>query len=143
MYTISLVTESHSSPFPLHLHHFSSITIFLSHFPLCLIFIIPLAPRRFSLSSASFSLYLRFLAAFLEVEPWPRPSGRRVPDGLAGRSFRTDPSTADPVLPQTPGGPGGNTYLKQVESQRTGEGVTAEPVFYCISSSNRLHFRVF
>lgn len=79
-----------------------------------------------SLSSASFSLYLRLLAAFLVVEPRPRPSGRGVPDGLAGRRFTTDPSAADPVLPQTPGGPGGNTYLKQDERQRTGEGPGAE-----------------
>lgn len=97
--------------------------MFLSHFPLCLVFIIPLTPRRFALlSSASFALCLRFLAAFPAVEPQPRPSGRGVPDGLAGGRFRTDPSAADPVLPQTPGGPGGNTYLKQDERQRTGEG---------------------
>lgn len=82
----------------------------------------PLPLHQFSLSSASFALYLHFLAAFLVVEPRPRPSGRGVPDGLAGRRLRTDPSAADPVLPQTPGGPRGNTYLKQDERQRTGEG---------------------
>ncbi len=60
--------------------------------------------------------------AFLVVELQPRPSGRGVPDGLAGRRFRTDPSAADLVLPQTPGGPAGNTYLRQDERQRTGEG---------------------
>lgn len=46
MCTPSLVTESRSSLTSLHLHHLSSITVFLSHFPLCLIFIIPLPPRQ-------------------------------------------------------------------------------------------------
>lgn len=61
-------------------------------------------------------LLLHLLAAFLVVEPRPGPSGPGVPDGLAGRWFRTDLSAADPILPQTSGGPlGGKTLLKQVE----------------------------
>lgn len=80
---------------------------------------------RFSLSSASFALYLPTSLPSWWWSRSPRPSGRGVPDGLAGRRFRTDPSAADPVLPQTPGGPGGNAYLKQDERQRTGEGPRA------------------
>lgn len=85
-----------------------------------------------SLLSASLTHLHLFLPTFISSPPswwWsrgPRPCGRGVPDGLAGRRFRTDPSAADPVLPQPPGGPGGNTILNQDERQRTGEGPGAE-----------------
>lgn len=76
------------------------------------------------------------LFAFLVVEEArPRPAGCGVPDGLAGRGFTTDPSAADPVLPQTPGG-WERTHVSrwEAEDRRTGENcVTAEPVIYGIS----------
>lgn len=75
-------------------------------------------------SSPGFSLICIFCSLPTFPSWWwshdPKPSGRGVPDGLTGRRFRTDPCAADPVLPQSPGGLGGNTYLKHDERQRTG-----------------------
>lgn len=116
-YALCLVGWTRPSLISLHLHHFSSINVLLSHFPHCLIFIIPLPlspslPRP--LSSASSAPTLLQCLPGGAAAAWTC-IGPEVPDGLAGRGFRTDPSAADRIPPQTPGGPGGYTLLKQNE----------------------------
>lgn len=116
--------QTRSPHISLHLHHFSSITIFLSHFPLCLVFITP----PLSLSSASFcSLCLLWVPSFSPPSRWRSrgPQTLVVPGfqmvWLAEGSGLTPRQLIPSYLKPPRGGVGGNTDLRQDERQRTGE----------------------
>lgn len=132
----SLLSALLQKPVPPSFPFISIISHLLPSFSLAFLFASSsLSPALLAASLSHLHLF-RSLSTFLptylptSLPSWwwsrgPGPSGRGVPDGLAGRRFRADPSAADPVPPQTPRGPRGNTYLKQDESQRTGEGLRA------------------
>lgn len=83
---------------------------------------------------------------------------RGLPDGSAGRSFKTDPSAADPVLPRHPQG-GLRRKRRHFQSRMGDRGqkekrmsggerlmkdcITGKPVIYCITSSNCLKLNFF
>lgn len=126
----------------LRLHHLSSLTVFLHHTP-------PSSPDTPPFICISCSYISPPCCRWCS----PDPSGPGVPDGLTGPRFSADPSAADPLLPQTPGGLrvrwGVGWEGTRFSNKMRGRGqerdrglreacITAKPVIYCISSSNSL-----
>lgn len=142
-----------SLPYFLHLHRFSSVTIFLSHFPLCLIFIIPLPPCRISPSLSFICIFCSYISS-LPSWWWSRGPDLVVlgfqmvwlADGSELTSRQLILSYLKP--------PGVLWEGRHFSSKLRGRGqerdrglwencITAEPVIYCISSSNSLRLGFF
>lgn len=85
---------SSSSSFICHSQHHQVSLPSLSH----------LHYLHLSFSSASFAPFCDTFAAFPREWTRPRPSGPRVPDGLAGGRIATDPSAAFLLPPPNPRG---------------------------------------